>query len=202
MREVNTQFDTSWCGFSSVFTITADSRKASVHRVTVDNVDDRCIRNNCCSPRQSNGLISFLGVCIGIMHRKCLLNWRTSNCHWDTADKVGGMLLSYSLSPWIRATANNAEPGGADAEEDLGDAEQQWKCYKVLAHVHGQPSCLFKNRNLINNIKIIWFKNDRPSFMTEPVLSMYSVAEVLQWYMSNKVIESNFWIKIMKYMYS
>ena len=36
-----------------------------------------------------------------------------------------------------------------------GGAGELLECYKVLAHVHGEPSCLFKNRNLINNIKII-----------------------------------------------
>ena len=36
-----------------------------------------------------------------------------------------------------------------------GGAGELLECYKVLARVHGQPSCLFKNRNLINNIKII-----------------------------------------------
>ena len=47
------------------------------------------------------------------------------------------MLPSYSLSPWIRATANNAETCDVDAEEDPGGAVERWECYKILVHVHG-----------------------------------------------------------------
>ena len=53
----------------------------------------------------------------------------------------GGVVLSYSLSPWRRVTANIAEPGGVDAEEDPGGAGERWVCYILLAHLHGQLSC-------------------------------------------------------------
>ena len=38
-----------------------------------------------------------------------------------------------------------AVPGVVGAEEDLGGAGEWWECYKVLAHIHGQPSSFFQS---------------------------------------------------------
>ena len=96
--------------------------------------DGWCFCNNCCSHTQSCSLF----------HTTVVLGCCTKNFYL-----IGGLTTEIQLikgrccfrhihtpPPWRRATANNAEPGGVNVEEDSGGAGEQWERYKELAVVH------------------------------------------------------------------
>ena len=82
----------------------------------------------------------------------CIFRWCTEN-----VNLIGGILTKLQLIGWKKSLRQihsppeeelqpePAVPGVVGAEEDLGGAGEWWECYKVLAHIHGQPSSFFQS---------------------------------------------------------
>ena len=60
---------------------------------------------------------------------------------------------SKSLPPAEELQPAPAVPGAVGAEEDLGGAGEWWECYRVPAHIHGQPSSFFSKLKPIRKYK-------------------------------------------------
>ena len=103
-------------------------------------------------------------VCIGRPHWTNPRNQRKNN--WDTADKGWFTFVTFPPSPLKEERQTPAEPGGVDADENSDSGWNTVGCYKVLAHVHDQPSWYFQNWKQLKNIQNNMFFTDQPSFMT------------------------------------